>query len=479
MTTPISRRTLLRGTGAALALPLLESMLPSRVFAASEAPAPRRMLIYTTAGGTVIESWKPKAAGKLEKLPSILRPLEPFRDDLLVVSGLAHHGRGSGVNAHEHCAYLHLTGASSVGKVNGKPQAPMSVDQRVASHVGGTTFLPSLELATTANGEQLYSFTDDGNPVPYETNPRLAFDRMFRGRPPRVPNWKERAKRRAEQGNQPLQKSDSIDQSVLDLVREETRRLQNKVGKSDRQKLDQYLDSVGSVERRIALVEQQAAEMFADGMGFDAELPKGLPANAHDWDPINQVSNQDPEVHAQFIDVMSDLLILALQTDTTRVVTFSVGSDGALLPGVVTVGFERHFHTLEHQGGNPDPRRSDPISREACRQASQWFVGNFARTVEKMKAIDEGGTSLLSNTMTLFTSYMADGGHHREDYPVLLVGDAQGTLKTGQHVAMPSGTPMSNLYVEMLDRMGVRVSEFGESNDSPAASFDGRLPGLV
>ncbi|QDU73069.1 hypothetical protein Pan97_00360 [Bremerella volcania] len=477
---PISRRTLLKGTGAALALPWLESMVTSKALAASASVAPMRMGIYSTVGGTVIESWKPDKAGALGELPSILRPMQAHKDKLLVLSGLANHGRSKNVNAHEHCASMHLTAAAEVGKENGVPVTSISVDQMAARHLGSQTYLPSLEMTTTPD-EWKYSYRDKGEPVPYEMNPRVVFDRMFRGREPMAPDWSARAKRRAEnqakQASVPTEKS--IDRHILDMVMEDARRLQKKVGTFDKQKLQQYLASVESVERRIALVEAQAAEMMADGMGVPAEIPKGLPANAKEWDPIHQVSSQDPEVQSQVIDLMGDLFVLALQTDSTRVATMAVGSDGSMMPGVVTVGFERHFHTLEHQGGNPDPRRSDPIAREACRQVSHWFVQHFARVVDKMAAVDEGGTSLLDNTLLLFTSYMADGGHHREDYPVMLVGNAQGTLSTGRHIAYPQGTPMANLFVEMLDRVGVKVGEFGDSMTSPGAAFGGRLPDLV
>ncbi len=471
-TSRIKRRTLLRGAGAALALPLLEAMTPAKLFAGERNPAPLRMGVFTVAGGTVIESWKPEYEGKLEKLPSIVRPLEKHKDQLLLVSGLAHHGRVQNVNAHEYCSLLHLTGALKAAKVDGKPQTTVSIDQKVAEHSGHRTFLPSLELST--GGPNRYSFRSTGESVPFEQNPRVAFDRMFRGRPPRSPDWSQRQKSASEV----VKKSDSIEQSVLDLVLEDARRLQRKVGVSDTRKLDQYLESVHTLERRLSLLERQAAEMMLDGVGAEVSPPGSLPAQASDHEAIRRAANHDPEVQAEYIELMSDLMVLAFQTDTTRVCTFSAGSDGAQFPGVVTVGFERHFHTLEHQGGNPDPRRSDPIAREACRQVSQWFVAQFARMVDKMAAIEEAGNSLLDNTMLLYTSYMADGGHHRSDYPALLVGNAQKSLKTGRHVRFPKGTPMSNLYLEMLQRMGVPAGEFGESRLSRAAAFDGRLPGL-
>ncbi len=477
---PLSRRALMRGAGAALALPWLDAMVPAH--AASDAvksTVPLRMGIYSVAGGTVLESWKPDHEGALNQLPSIMRPLEKHKKDLLVISGLAHHGKGTGLNAHEHAAYVHLTGSPEVAKVDGAPRTSISIDQKVAQHIGDQTYLPSLEIATTPSGERRYSFRSANELMPYETEPRIIFERMFRGRAPMAPNWSKRSASLAAATRDSAKKSDSIDQSVLDLVQDEAKRLQKKIGTTDQKRMDQYLSSVRSLERRIALLELRAKAMVADGAGIPAQIPVGLPAEAKDWEPIKQAANQDPEMQARYIDLIGDLMVLALQTDTTRVCTFAVGDDGSLFPGVVTVGFERHFHTLEHQGGNPDPRRTDPIAREACRQVSAWFVSNFERMVSKMKAIDEGEGTLLDNTMLLFTSYMADGGHHRSDFPVMFVGHAQNTLKTGRHLAMPKDTPMSNLFVEMLDRMNVRVGEFGESKTSSAAAYGGRLPGLV
>jgi hypothetical protein len=174
-------------------------------------------------------------------------------------------------------------------------------------------------------------------------------------------------------------------------------------------------------------------------------------------------SDQDPELRAEYIRLMTNLGILALQTDTTRVVTLSLGTDGELWDGVVTVTNEFHHHTLEHQG-NADPiTKADPLSREACRQIHDWYSGLFAEVVGKMKGIDEAGTSLLDNSMLMYTSYMANGGHGTKDYPILFAGRAKGTFKTGRHVAYKPDTPIANLYLEMLDRMGAKHESFGES----------------
>jgi len=468
----LTRRDVLRGAGAMLALPFLEATASP-----AAAKPPLRMGIVSVTGGTVLESWKPKEAGPLVKLPSILRALEPVKDDVLIVSGLSHGGKGEGLNGHEHAGFLHLTGAPEAKKVQGKVHAGISVDQAAAQAVGARSYLPSLEIGMS-NQETRYSWRAADQPVPFEANPRLVFDRMFRGRKVAVPDWSRRADTSSAA---PAAKRDSDDQSVIDLVLDEASRLRKDLGSADKHRLEEYLHAVRAVERRVQLVQdlQRQAELDAQHPGPSApNVPATLP-DGKSASKLHHLAAHDPGMHSDYTRVMADLLVLAFQTDTTRVVTFAIGDDGAFFPGVVTVGYERHAHTLEHQGNADKVENADPIAREGCRQIHAWYTTLFAEMVRKMKAIDEGGSSLLDNSMLLYTSYMADGGHGRDDYPVLLAGNAQGTLKTGRHVAFPRRTPMSNLFVEMLDRMGVKVEEFGESRSSKHAAFDGRLPGLA
>ena len=270
---------------------------------------------------------------------------------------------------------------------------------------------------------------------------------------------------------------------MLDLVLAQAHDLRRELGRADQGKLDQYLDSVRAVERRIALVEARQredvldlAQPAASRPGIPTALPKsGTPI----WD-ITRPLNDDPSRHADYIRLISDLMVLAFQTDTTRVVTLALGSDESMFSGVVTVGYERHCHTLEHQGNAARPEDADPIAREACRQIHAWYTGLFAETVRKMKDIDEGGSSLLDNSLLLYTSYMADGGHGRNDYPALLAGRAGGALRPGRHVGFDKPAPVANLYVEMLNLVGIPTASFGDSHSSQyAGDLDGRLPGLV
>lgn len=473
--TPISRRAFLRGAGAILALPFLEGMLPALDHAVKP---PLRMGIWTVTGGTVIESWRPKEVGKLETLPSILRPLEAVKDDVVVVSGLAHNGQGQNVNGHENCAFMHLTGAPHVRKVGGRITAGVSVDQAAARALGEDTYLPSLEFGLT-NGETRYSFRSAESIMPYESNPRLVFERMFRGRKPIVPNWQKRAEAQS-QTVRGTAKPDSIEQSVVDLVREDANDLKRKLGGADRQRFEEYLHAVRSVERRIERMDSRERLEALDAAN-PGPSTVNLPAipQQQAFQKLYHALFRDPEAHGDYIRLMADLLVLAFQTDTTRVATFACGDDGALFPGVITVGYERHCHTLEHQGNAGRVEDADPIAREALRQIHFWYTEMFAEMARKMKTIDEGGSTLLDNSLILYTSYMADGGHGTHNYPALLAGRAGGALRGGRHLAYKDRTPMSNLYVEMLNLMGMKVDEFGESRTSKHAAHDGRLPGLV
>jgi hypothetical protein len=479
----ISRRAMLQGAGAAVALPFLEAMLPAPTFAAGRGAAvagpPLRMGIFTVTGGTVLESWKPAQVGPLTQLPSILRSLESVKNDILVLSGLSHSGRSENLNAHEHCAYVHLTGANHVKKEGGKAFAGISVDQMAAQRIGDRTILPSLEMGLS-NSETKYSFRDETTQVPYEANPRLVYERMFKGRQPIVPNWQRRAAAQSA-AVAATRNPDSLEQSVLDLVQEQASDLRKTLGSADRQKLEGYLESVRSVEKRIQSLEARLKIEMADAgnPGPSSLVRPALYDGTIPFGTVTNLINHDPEKHAEYIRIMSDLLVLAFQTDTTRVAVLAVGEDGAFFPGVVTVGYEFHCHTLEHQGNAARVDLADPIAREACRQIHAWYTELFAETVRKMKAIDEGGSSLLDNTMLLYTSYMADGGHGQRDYPALLAGKAGGTLKTGRHIAYQPNTPVANLYIEMLDRMGIKTETFGNSQTAKNAAYNGRLPGLV
>jgi len=434
--------------------------------------APQRFVVVTVTGGTVAESWVPTNVGALgPKLPSILRPLESLRSEIQVLSGLSHNGRIEGdLNAHEAAALSHLTGAPMVRKEKGMKTAGISIDQAVAKLIGQDTLLTSLELGTVP--EAPISFRNAESPMPSERNPRVVYDRLFRGRTPSAPKWKSSPASTKTEGG-----AKTIEQSVLDLVREDALILQKQLGKEDAIRMDEYLTSIRSVETRLTKLEKRLNEELKD-VGPRVPNPHGLPPDTSAGGELLNRIGSDPDTHGEYIELMSDLMIMALQTDSTRVVTLALGSDEAMFPGVVTVGYEHHCHTLEHQGNAGRVEDADPISREALRQIHTWYTESFARTIAKMKAIDEGGSTLLHNSTVLYTSYMADGGHGRSNYPVVVAGRGGGTLKPGNHHAFKTDTPMSNLYVEILEQMGGKPAEFGESHVSSKSIYGGRLPGL-
>lgn len=489
----LSRRSFLRGTGALVALPYLESLVGAAGVSKSAAKVkpPVRMGIFTVTGGTVKESWVPTETGALGKLPSILRPLEAVKSELLVLSGLSHSGKSEGLNAHQACAYMHLTGADKVSAEHGKPvtlvvsddkttRVAESVDQRAARLMKDKALLSSMEIGYT-EGETLYSYRANGSNVAFEKDPRYIFERMFKGRTPIAPNWERRLAALAEKPRD-LKVADTYDKQVVDLVLADAKRLNKRLGAGDKHKLGEYLAAIESVEQRISHIQNRLAIEaldLADPGPSHIDLPRNLPKDAAAANKLIQIIGRNPAVHGEYIKLIGDLMVLAFQTDTTRVCTMGVGSDGALFPGVVTVGYEYHMHTLEHQGNAARVEDADPISREGCRQVHAWYTQLFAHVVERMRNIDEGGSSLLDNSMLLYTSYMADGGHGTKDYPVLLAGRAGGTLNTGRHIAYQKDTPVANLYAEMLKRMGDASGEFGNNKTSPKRAYDGLLPDLI
>lgn len=481
----LSRRGFLRGAGALVALPYLESLAWATTGSTAAVKPPLRLGIFTVAGGTVHESWVPKEAGPLGKLPSIMRALEPLKDDLLVLSNLSHACKSDNVNGHEHAGFVHLTAAEVVGRVNGKAYtmaggAPAeSVDQCAARLLKEQSLLPSIEIGLT-NQETRYSWRNDGINLPFENDPRQVFERMFKGRQLVAPNWRRRSMAPAAPAH-PAAVKPCYDKQVVDLVLDDARRLNKKLAAADKQRLGEYLEAVDGIERRIARTQarlQIEALDIPDPGPSRPTPPQHLPITANASTRMLQLAGRNPGVHEEYIKIVADLMVLAFQTDTTRVCTLAAGSDEAMFPGVVTVGYEFHAHSLEHQGnGNPD--QLNPVAREGCRQIHAWYTKQFAYMVEKMRSVDEGGSSLLDNCMLLYTSYMANGGHSQQDYPVLLAGKAGGTLRPGRHIAYQKDTPMANLYVEMLERIGDTRGVFGNSRTSPKAAYNGRLPGLV
>jgi hypothetical protein len=444
MSKQISRRTVLRGLGVAVALPALEAMAPLPVHAGDTPRPPLRMAFFSIPNGVNNTYWFPKEVGSSYLLPKTLASLEPVKDDLLVLSGLAHdkaraNGDGPGDHARSNATYL--TGCQA-RKTDGKDiRAGVSVDQVAAEKLGGQTRLASLELgcekgAMAGNCDSGYScayssaisWKSPTLPLPKEVNPRAVFARLF-GDPNQIAAERDRAK-------QALYR-----RSVLDLVGGDAKRLDAELGLADRRKLEEYLEAVRTIEKQI-----QASEKGDRRRLPDMEAPEGIPAE-----------------FPAYLRLMMDLLVVAFQTDSTRISTFVMANEGSnrTFPWIEV---RDGHHSLSHHGGNVE-------KTEKIQKIDQFYVEQFSYFVQKMKSIPEGDGTLLDNAMIVYGGAIGDGNRHNHDeLPILLAGKGGGTIATGRHVRYPRGTPLCNLFLSMLDRAGVKEEKFGDGT--------GRLPNL-
>lgn len=433
----LPRRTFLKGLGATIALPALDAMTPA-LARASQAPAvPARLVFTYVPNGVTLSDWRPAAEGVGFDLPRILKPLEGVRDDLMVLSGLAHeNGKalGDGPGDHARAAASYLTGVHPKKTAGADIRNGISIDQVIAGELGSRTRFPSLELGcdesrTVGNCDSGYScaytnsisWRGEALPMPPETNPRLVFERLFgtfdAGLPPEVRERRQMYRR-----------------SILDLVVDRTRSLEATLGPSDRRKLDEYLAGIREVEQRIAAAEQESREVEPW-----LEKPSGVPIQFTDY-----------------VALMFDLQVLALQSNMTRIITMMVGREGSLRT-YPEIGVPDPHHPLTHHGGKTD-------WVEKVTKINELHMQLFAAFVQKLKATPEGDGSLLDHTMVVYGSGLADGDRHtHEDLPVLLVGGRNAGLHPGRHLVYRSGTPMTNLYLTLADRMGVRPERIGDS----------------
>ncbi|CAN5507533.1 DUF1552 domain-containing protein [soil metagenome] len=438
---PLSRRAVLRGMGAAVALPWLES-LAAPALASGPALPPRRMAFLYVPNGVILPDWTPKTEGTDYALPTILEPLAPYKKDFTVITGLTcdkARANCDGAGDHARASAAFLTGTQARKTAGANMHAGVSVDQVAAGRLGDRTRLPSLELAIerfrgagncdsgySCVYEHTLSWRDPTSPLPTEVNPRLVFDRLFSSRP-----------------NDPDQlKRNRLRTSVLDSVLEDARALDTKLGGNDRQKLDQYLTCVRELEQRIARTEM---------------LPPAVP-------PAGAVKPQNaPADLSEHFRLMSDLLVLAFQADVTRIASFMFGREGSEQKYRV-VGITEGHHELTHHFNNPEK-----IAK--VRTINTFHVRQFAYLVGKLKAIPEGSGTLLDNCMIAYGSGNSDGNAHSHDnVPLLLAGKGGGSIQTGRHVRYPRETPLNNLWLAMLERMGAPVQKLGDST--------GRLQGL-
>jgi len=439
----LRRRTFLKGMGAAIALPALDAMTPA--FAAGFSgttrraaanAAPMRLAFTYVPNGVTMADWTPAATGGSFEFTRILKPLEAFRDETLVLSGLTHrngYALGDGPGDHARAAASYLTGVHPRKTAGADIQNGISVDQVAAQQLGDRTRFASLELGcddsrTVGNCDSGYScaYTNSlawrgpATPMPPETNPRLVFERLF-GDIDTSLSPETRARRLLHR------------RSILDLVTARTSELMADLGATDRRKLDEYLSSIREIEKRIERAEQDMT-----GLVPSIDKPTGIPV-----------------LYADYVNLMFDLQLVAFQTDSTRIVTMMMGREGSMRT-YPEIGVADPHHPLTHHLNNPE-------WIEKVTQINAMHMELFAGFVKKMKATPDGDGSLLDRTMIVYGSGLADGNRHtHDDLPVVIVGRGGG-LKRNRHIVYPKDTPMTNLYLTILDRMGVRTEQLGDS----------------
>nr|WP_250847086.1 DUF1552 domain-containing protein [Aquisphaera insulae] len=457
-----------------IGLPLLEAMRPASAGAIGAGPAddrpPVRMACLFWPNGCNPHTWTPKGRGRDYELSPILRPLARHRDDVLILTRLSNRGTFTG-DGHYVKDAAWLTG-TTIRRTTGSDldAGGISMDQLAAGKIGVQTRIPSLELGvepvttgvdTNVGYTRLYgshiSWSSPLTPVGREINPRLAFDRLFR--PGAV------ARRRDDRDD---------DRSVLDLVADDARALRDRIGREDRRKLDEFLDSVRAVETRIAFEASDRRARYVDDARARRDIEElGGRVDLYNRDP-GRLRERSMD-HAEHAGLMLDLLVLALQTDATRIATFMFGNsvsnkNFSFLPGV-----KGGHHEFSHH-------ENDPKKLEQYQIITTWHIEQCARLLDRMKQVREGEGTLLDHSMVLFGSALRDGNEHDpHDLPTVLAGRAGGRLAPGRHLVYAKDTPLCNLYVSMLDRVGVPVERFADSTgpleglDNPA--YEGRSAG--
>ena len=443
MSHEFSRRRFLRGLGTLMALPALEATAPFAARAATAAKTgaagslPLRMAFVYTPNGKNMEHWTPGKDGSSYDLSPSLWPLKELKSEFQVISGLKHekaqaNGDGGGDHARANASFL--TGVQARKTAGADIRNGISIDQVAANDIGQLTRLPSLELSCdearrAGNCDSGYScsyqfnlaWKSETTPLAPERDPKLAFERLFGSSGGGSEEDAARAKR------------EFFNKSVLDFVMEDARSLQKHLGYTDKQKLDEYLSSVRDIERRLT-----SADQFSKSMP-DYKKPTGI-----------------PESYQEHIRLMFDLQVLAFQTDTTRISTFLLAHDGSNR-SFPEIGVPDAHHGISHH-------QRDASKLEKIAKIDTYYSEQFAYFLQKLKSIKEGDGTLLDNCMIVFGGGISDPDrHNHDDLPVILAGGGGGTLKKGRHLRLRDETPMCNLYLSMMDRMGVKTANFGDS----------------
>jgi Protein of unknown function (DUF1552) len=433
----LSRRQLLRGSSVLLGLPFMQSLQRPAFASGAESKPPLRTAFIYFPNGVWQKAWVPEKTGADFELPPSLVSLADVRSEVLVLSGLdkKHSRQGDG---HYAKTANFLTGMP-VAKTTGKDisSGGISVDQLIAGRIGDQTPLPSLELGTepvisgidsNVGYTRLYgsyiSWQSPTQPVAKEINPRVVYERLF-----------------GRQLSGETEKAESY-QNLLDYVLEDARQVRTKLSRDDQFKMDEYLDAVRAVERRIEFATR---------------------GKQRSWQPnvdVKELANHKPGMPAEFpqhIEVMMDLIVLAFQTDSTRVCSFMFANDVSGRNFSFVDGVKGGHHELSHHENN-----EEKIAQ--YQKINAWHVQQYARMLRKMKSIQEGEGTLLDNSMIMFGSSFSDGNSHDPDnLPILLGGRGAGTIRPGRHLAADGDVPLCNLYLSMLRRNGIDLASFGDS----------------
>ena len=445
----LSRRTVLRGLGTAMAVPFLEAMAPSAALAGAlragskrgDSVPPVRMAFIFVPNGVNMTEWTPTKVGGSFELPYTLAPLRKVKDDLLVLSGLTHdkgRGNGDGPGDHARSASVFLTGAQPVKTSGANIRSGVSVDQVAAAQIGHLTRFPSLELGceqgrNSGNCDSGYSCAYSNNiswkspisPMGKEIDPRRVFDRLFAN---------DVASEVASSGGKRRRRR----LSILDFVLEDARKLKGQLGVSDQRKLAEYFSGVREIEIRVA----NAGRVDA---GAAISEPEGLPAE----------TGESLEYKEQ-LNLLTDMMVLAFQGDVTRVSTFMFARAGSNR-NYRSIGVPDGHHELSHHGGRPE-------KLQKIRQINRFHVEQLAYFLERLKSVKEGDGTLLDHCMVVYGSAISDGNrHNNENLPIVLAGSGGGSIDTGRHVRYSTETPMCNLFRSLLDRMGASVETIGDS----------------
>jgi hypothetical protein len=430
----VARRTFLRGVGTALALPLLDAMIPANTALAQTAAKPvKRFGAMYVPHGKMMAQWTPRSSGLDFKFSPILEPLQPFRDRLVVLSGLT--GPPTVVNGgHAVAPVSFLNGNISPRPTEGDDiYAARTFDQLLAKSIGQTTPFPSLEVATedfsTSVGAcdtgysctymNTISWANPTTPLPMETNPRVVFERMFRG----TGSAAQRAQRMHE------------DRSILDSVTEATARFQSGLGAKDRGRLSDYMDNVREVERRIQRAEKQSESNIA------IDVPLG-----------------PPELYEQHVAVLFDLMAIAWQTDATRIFTFMMARDVSSI-SFPQIGVPDPHHALSHEANRGDSAKAAKFAK-----VNTYHVQLVAKFLETLRSTQDGDGTLLDHSILFYGSGMSNGNQHsHHPLPLFLAGGGSGELKGNRHLVFPDQTPVANMLLTLAHKYGVNVDSFGKS----------------